>query len=102
MTVLPKSEKMYTLLNLVRVTADSEHQETGFYAVDDDTLENMYDTSSAMTHIVGDGPGDYSKKQFQVDKIGDVWVPLEQTGQQPNIDQSGLPGKQVAVTGLSV
>lgn len=60
---------MYEEMILAKVTSVRGVE---YFAIDEDTLENMYDSSSAMQYIPG-GPG-YEEKQFQVEKLGIVKV----------------------------
>jgi hypothetical protein len=37
-------------------------------------MENMEDTSAAMTHIINYGDGEYQKSQFTVENLGEIKV----------------------------
>jgi len=49
---------------------------TKFYAVDDDTLENMENTAAALQYVPDSGDGQYQKLQFSLKRIDSILVQL--------------------------
>ncbi len=64
----------YVERELVKVT---DKDGIKYFAVDEDTLENMDDTSRGMQYIVDDGTGKYQDAQFTVEWMGKVQVSME-------------------------
>lgn len=62
----------YKTLRLAKVTSYGGKVE--YFAVTEETLENMEGTSADMTHIVDRGDGKYQKNQFIVEDLGEIKV----------------------------
>jgi hypothetical protein len=62
---------VYQEMYLVKVTQQGKDE---YFAVTEETRDNMKDSSSAMQHIVDHGDGEYRKAQFNVVDLGVVKV----------------------------
>jgi hypothetical protein len=64
----------YTAKRLARVV---DWAGTKYYAVSENTLENMQDSSASTQYIIGQNAEDYQKKQFTVEDLGLILVEQE-------------------------
>lgn len=62
----------YIELDLVKVT--KSNKEIIYYAVDEDTADNMMNTSSALQYVTQKDTNNYSEIQFDCEFIGKVFV----------------------------
>lgn len=47
-----------------------------YFAVTEETLDNMEDSSAAATYIIPKKPEDYAKAQFKVENLGEILVEI--------------------------
>ena len=64
----------YVEKNLVKITKLND--EVKYYAVDENTCDNMIDSSSAIQYIPWESKEQYDNLQFKAEFVGNVFVQI--------------------------